>query len=151
MTASNSPFSLQADVLLPIPSLMAWDLLTSPTQYQWNRALQKFEASLGFHTGSKLQLTLQSLRGPLSLVAEVVESTPGKLLTFESSFRCLFCRHHENWSFTFIEESSSAVCLTIRYSLSGAFAARVWDEKKLIVNNILNLWLESIKQQAKRM
>ncbi|MCO4787037.1 MAG: hypothetical protein KC467_14065 [Marinomonas atlantica] len=151
MTASNSPFSLQADVLLPIPSLMAWDLLTSPTQYQWNRALQKFEASLGFHTGSKLHLTLQSLRGPSSLVAEVVESTPGKLLAFESAFRCLFFAHQECWSFTFVEERSSTVRLIMRYSLSGPFAARVWDEKRFTVNNILNLWMESIKQQAKRM
>lgn len=151
MTASNSPFTVQAEVLLPIPSLMAWDLLTSPTQYQWNHALQLFEASFGFHTGSKLHLNLQTLRGPTSLEAEVLESKPGQLLAFESKFFYWLFSHQEYWSFSLLESQSKGVRLIASYSLSGPFASRIWKEKEIIVNNILNLWLESIKQQAKRM
>lgn len=151
MTESNSPFRLTVGTQLKIPSQMAWDLFTQPDQAKWNHALKSLEATFGFHTGSIVTLEFQTLRGLLNAKFEVVESTPATLLVLEHHFRHLLFKHTEQWFVRFDRDSSMQSRVEIHYALNGPFAARVWLEKKLIINNILNLWLESLKLQSERL
>ncbi|WP_156496555.1 hypothetical protein [Marinomonas aquimarina] len=130
---------------------MAWDLFIQSNQAKWNHALQSLEATLGFHTGSMLTLQFQTLRGALKTKLEVIESSPAHSLVLQSHFRHLLFQHTEQWVVRFHKQETQHSLVEFQYVLSGPFAARVWQEKKLIVNNILNLWLESLKLQSERL
>jgi len=150
MIESNSPFSLKAGIQLKIPSQAAWDLFTQPNQTNWNHAIQSFDSDFGFLTGSTQNITFKSLRGPFTAKFEVIESIPGQLLVLEGHFRHCLTKHTEQWQIHFSSIGVAQTEVTISFVLSGAFASRIWNEKKLIVNNILNLWLESLRLQSER-
>lgn len=151
MTESNSPFSLNVGTQLKIPSQAAWDLFIQPAQANWNHALQSFDATLGFHTGSILTMKFQALRGPVVMKFEILESSPTQCLVLEHSFRHLLFKHSGQICVRFVEQSSHQCRVEMQYVLIGPFVTRVWTEKKLIVNNIFNLWLESLKLQSERL
>lgn len=151
MIESNSPFSLNVGILLKIPSHMAWDLFIQPNQAKWNHALHSLEATLGFHTGSIITIEFQTLRGQLRNKFEVLESSPNNCLVLEHQFQHLLFKHREQWCIRFIQDNEEQTRVEMQYVLSGPFTARVWLEKKLIVNNILNLWIESLKLQSERL
>ena len=151
MIESNSPFSLKSSIQLKISSQMAWDLFTLPNQENWNYAIQSLNSDFGFLTGSVQTIKFQSLRGPYISRLEVIESNPGNLFVLEGHFRHCLIKHTEQWQIKFSSISATQTEVTISFVLSGTFASRIWDEKKLIVNNILNLWLESLKLQSERL
>ncbi|MEC8484618.1 MAG: hypothetical protein VXY99_12445, partial [Pseudomonadota bacterium] len=74
----------------------------------------------------------------------------GQLLVLEGHFRHCLTKHTEQWQIHFSSIGVAQTEVTISFVLSGAFASRIWNEKKLIVNNILNLWLESLRLQSER-
>lgn len=151
MIESNSPFCLNLGSQLKIPSATAWDLFIQPNQAKWNHALQSLEATFGFHTGSIVTIKLQALRGPVKTKFEVLESSPANCLVLEHSFRYWLFKHSEQWCVRFHDEGGNQSRVEFSYVLNGPFAARIWPEKKLIINNILNLWLESLKLQSERL
>lgn len=112
--------------------------------------MQSFDADFGFLTGSTQTIKFQSLRGPFTSKLEVIESNPPELLVLAGHFRHCLIKHTEQWQIVFNSIGSGLTEVRITYVLSGTFASRVWDEKKIIVNNILNLWLESLKLQSER-
>ena len=150
MIESNSPFSLKVGIQLKIPSQAAWDLFTQPNQAHWNHAIQSFDSDFGFLTGSTQNITFQSLRGPFDAKFEVIESITSQLIVMEGHCRHYLIKHVEQWQIRFSSICVAQTEVSISLVLSGAFASRIWNEKKLIVNNILNLCLESLRLQSER-
>jgi hypothetical protein len=68
----------------------------------------------------------------------------------EGHCRHYLIKHVEQWQIRFSSIGVAQTEVSISLVLSGAFASRIWNEKKLIVNNILNLWLESLRLQSER-
>lgn len=151
MTVSNSPFCVTHQVCIQVPSQVAWDLFCAPESTRSNPAIRRLDTTLGFHTGSLLTFELQSLSGPISMVAEVTESVPPTYLEWEHCFYHWLCRHSETWSFEFTSTKSRQTLITARYHLNGVFAAKLWPNKRAQIHPLIELWLESLKQQLERL
>lgn len=147
MIESNSLFTTEECLTLPIPSQQAWDAICSSNPY-WNRAFHSFESSLGFHTGSNLRISLNTLNGLDVIHAEVTTSDPFNILVFENTTRIYFLAHREKWEVSFENPKNDVTRIKMRYQISGPFCARIWNKKKIIINNIFNLWLESLRDRV---
>ena len=151
MTASNSPFVLSHAVRIQVSSQHAWDLFCAPTQARQNPAIKQMDATLGFHTGSVLTFDLQTLKGPLHISGEVTNVTPPTYVEWVSGVTQWLCRHTETWSFEFQPTKVGEINLVARYHLNGVFAARLWPKRRDLIRPVLELWLESLKQQLEKL
>ncbi|MBM6550239.1 hypothetical protein [Marinomonas ostreistagni] len=150
MTASNSPFTLRKEATIQTPSQAAWDLLISPNPSSWNHAIGHFESTFGFHTGSRLDLELQSLKGPWLIKAEVTDAQPMRYLALHNVMYHWCVRHHEFWQFELSENQKGITHVMATYTLEGLFAPRLWPRKHMLASQVLELWLESLKHQLEK-